>query len=263
MTPTNRPPVVLLHALPLDSSMWDTQARRLRARGHPVLTYDQRGFGGTPLGTDPPSLDLVADDLARRMDRRGMTRAVVVGASMGGYVAMAFLRRHRARVLGLGLLSTRGTADTAKAAAERRGFAERILDDSLRDQLVARTTPMLLGATTRAEAPDTVARVVSLAAAAAPEAVAWAQRAIAARPGAMDDLRTTDVPALVVAGEEDELVSLHEARHLTSTLPQGRLVTVPRAGHLPPVEAPQRTTDALVELLDTAGAAERNGADAC
>ncbi|MGG7570611.1 alpha/beta fold hydrolase [Streptomyces sirii] len=54
MTPTNRPPVVLLHALPLDSSMWDTQARRLRARGHPVLTYDQRGFGGTPWARTRP-----------------------------------------------------------------------------------------------------------------------------------------------------------------------------------------------------------------
>ncbi len=263
MTPANRPPVVLLHALPLDSSMWDTQARRLRARGHLVLTHDQRGFAGTPLGTDRPSLDLVADDLARRMDQRAMSRAVVVGASMGGYVAMAFLRRHRARVLGLGLLSTRGTADTPEGAAQRRGFAELILDDSQRDRLVARTTPTLLGTTTRSASPDTVARVVSLAAAADPEAVAWAQRAIAARPGALDDLRRTDVPALVVAGEEDELVSLDEARQLASTLPHGRLVTVPRTGHLPPVEAPQRTTDALVELLDTVGAAERNGADAC
>ncbi|MFE1774777.1 alpha/beta fold hydrolase [Streptomyces sp. NPDC059008] len=263
MTPANRPPVVLLHALPLDSSMWDTQARRLRARGHPVLTFDQRGFGGTPLGADPPSLDLVADDLAHQMERRGMARAVVVGSSMGGYVAMAFLRRHRARVLGLGLLSTRGTADTAEGAAQRRGFAELILDDAQRDRLVARTTPMLLGATTRTEAPDTVARVVSLAAAAAPEAVAWAQRAIAARPGALDDLRTTEVPAVVVAGEEDELVSPDEARQLAAALPHGRLVTVPRAGHLPPVEAPQRTTDALVELLDTVGATERKGADAC
>lgn len=80
--------------------MWQAQARALRSLGHPVLTPDQRGFGTTPLGDAPPSLDVVADDLARTLDERGMDRAVLAGSSMGGYVAMAFLRRFPDRVAG-------------------------------------------------------------------------------------------------------------------------------------------------------------------
>lgn len=133
---------------------------------------------------------------------------------------MAFLRRHRNRVRGLALLATRGTADTTQAAAEREAFANLVLDDTMRDQLIGRTTPLLLGAATRARRPDTVAHVMTVATAAAPQSVAWAQRAIAVRPDSTEVLRATDIPAVVVAGEEDELVSVDEARSVAQALPR-------------------------------------------
>lgn len=246
---TEPTPVVLLHALPLDASMWQAQTAALTARGHRVLAHDQRGFGGTALGDAPPSLDLVADDLARALDERGMDRVALAGCSMGGYVALAFLRRHPDRVRALALLNTRGTADSAETAAGRAAFADRILDGSVREQLVAATTPQLVGATTRAERPGVLSRLMSRAQAAPPAAVAWAQRAIAARPDALDVLRSTEVPAVVVAGEEDALVPMAEAVELERALSRGHLVVVPRAGHLLPLERPDVVTDALVELL--------------
>lgn len=117
-----RVPVVLLHALSLDSSMWDTHREALEGRGHLVVAPDQRGFGATPLGNEPPSLDTVADDLARELDARGIERAVLVGVSMGGYAAMAFLRRHPGRALALALLSTRADMDDEAARTAREGF---------------------------------------------------------------------------------------------------------------------------------------------
>ncbi|MFJ7125783.1 alpha/beta fold hydrolase [Streptomyces sp. NPDC098101] len=268
MTPA-RPgalPVVLLHALPLGSAMWRTQAEALRARGHTVLTPDQRGFGTVPLGTEPPSLDTVADDLAALLDEHGIREVALAGCSMGGYTAMAFLRRHPGRVRALALFATRAAADTPETAAERRRFADLMLDGTLRDQVVGRTTPSLLGSGTRARRPDLVEEVLAMATAAAPEAVAWAQRAIAARPDSTSVLRATDVPALVVTGAEDELVGAREAASTCDALPRGRLVTVPDAGHLQPLEAPDRVTGLLTALLDdatTAATAGRNREDTC
>ncbi|MFJ8649669.1 alpha/beta fold hydrolase [Streptomyces sp. NPDC093546] len=253
-------PVVLLHALPLDSSMWGRTARELRARGHRVLAPDQRGFGASPLTDQPPSLDLVADDLARELDRRDIGAAAFVGCSMGGYVAMAFLRRHPHRVRALALLAARATADTAETAAQRRRFADLILDDAARGPLLAGTTPSLLGATTRAARPGLLARVTDLAAAARPQAVAWAQRAIAARTDATAALDAADVPAAIVIGAEDELVSVDEARRTAAALPHGRLVTLPGVGHLAPLEAPEATLEILTGLL---ARAETAGAGAC
>ncbi|MET9882646.1 alpha/beta hydrolase [Streptomyces sp. NPDC006430] len=253
---TRRLPVVLLHALPLDSSMWDGVSGGLRARGHHVLTPDQRGFGAAPPTERSPSLDLVADDLARELDRQGIEAVALVGCSMGGYLAMAFLRRHPHRVRALALLAARSTADTVETAAQRRRFADLVLDDSTRGPIVAGTAPALLGATTRARQPGLLARVTELAGSARPQSVAWAQRAVAARPDSTATLRATEVPAVVVIGVEDELVALDEARRTAAALPRGRLVTLPGVGHLAPLEAPQAMLEVLTGLLAHTEAAE-------
>ncbi|MEU0797949.1 alpha/beta fold hydrolase [Amycolatopsis sp. NPDC005961] len=228
--------VVLLHALGLDSTMWEAQHRALESAGHQVIAPDQRGFGTTALGSVPPSLDTVADDLARLLDERGVESTVLVGASMGAYVAMAFLRRHGDRVHALGLLSARARADDARAKAARTAFAARVVEPETGPAFVAAMTPGLVGATTRATRPRVVAAVRTAAATARPEALAWAQRAIAGRPSSLDVLRAADLPAVVIAGAEDELVPPEHTREVAEALPAGRLLVVPGAGHLPSLE---------------------------
>ncbi|MFJ9693241.1 alpha/beta fold hydrolase [Kitasatospora sp. NPDC101183] len=254
MSAAPRTPVVLLHALSLHASMWQAQVRALRERGHRVLAVDQRGFGTAPLALGeappPPSLDVVAEDLARTLDSQGVGRAVLAGSSMGGYAAMAFLRRFPDRVAGLALLSARATADDPAAAAQRLRFAELVLDPAHRPVIVEQVTPLLLGDTTRARRPELLARVLADARAADPAALAWAQRAIAARQDSTEVLRAARVPALVIAGEQDALVAAQESRRLAELLPQGRLLTLPQAGHLQPLEAPEEVTRALAGLLD-------------
>ncbi|GAA0614207.1 alpha/beta hydrolase [Streptomyces crystallinus] len=253
MSAARRTPVVLLHALSLDASMWDAQRRALQAIGHPVIAPDQRGFGSVPLGEEPPSLDVVADDLARTLDRVGAGPVLLAGSSMGAYTAMAFVRRHPGRTAGLALLSARTTADSPEARAGRLQFAELIRDDQARPALIARTTPMLVGATTRARRPEVVDRLLADAAKADPAALAWAQRAVADRPDATETLRAADVPAVVIAGAQDELVTPQETRHTAALLRRGRLVTLPGAGHLQPLETPERVTRELLALLDEIG----------
>lgn len=257
----DRVPVVLLHAFPLHSAMWDAQRRALARAGHPVIAPDQRGFGATALGEDPPSLLHVADDLARTLDRNGIRRAVFAGCSMGGYVAMTFLRRHPDRALGLAFLATRAEADPPETVAAREGFARRVLQDGHREELLAETVSLLVGPTTLRRRTSVVDRLTADVTAAAAASMAWAQRAMAARRCSLDVLRETDVPAVVIAGDEDGLVRRDEAEHLTAALPQGRLVAVPGAGHLTPMEAPDAVTTALLELVSEAGKARHADRD--
>lgn len=242
--------LVLLHALPFDPTMWCRQIGELSARGHLVVAPYQRGFGHVPLGSAGPSLDVVADDLAGLLDRRGIGRAVLVGLSLGGYVAMAFLRRHPARVAGLALASTRATADDPGDRARREHFATRIVDARSREALLSVTTPSLVGVTTRTHRPAVMAFVEAAVRAAPPESVAWTQRAIARRPDNCDLLRRADVPAVVVAGAEDELVAPGESAALARLLPRGRLVTIEGAGHLTALEDPAAFSEAVSALVD-------------
>jgi pimeloyl-ACP methyl ester carboxylesterase len=226
-------PLVLLHAFPLSSAMWSG----LQLPGR-VVTPDQRGFGRSPLGDDAPSLGACAADVLALLDRLGLDRVVLAGLSMGGYVAMELLRRAPERVAALVLADTKAQADTDEQRAGRLRTAEAVERDGTAG-LADTMLPALLGSTTLERRPQVVARVRGLVGDAAPEAVAWASRAMAARPDSFEVLRATDVPALVVVGEQDALSPVRQAQELADALPQGRLAVVQEAGHLSAVEDPE------------------------
>ncbi|MGW2372451.1 MULTISPECIES: alpha/beta fold hydrolase [Kitasatospora] len=242
-------PLVLLHAFPLNASMWSAQLDALPGLTGDevrVLAPDQRGFGGTELGADEPSLDLVADDLALLLDAAGIDRAVVGGLSMGGYVALAFARRHPDRLSGLLLANTRATADTDAARANRERIAAAVTArDSVRLLLDERVAAGQLG-------PDSqhlVDRVQEMVAAASPAAVAWAQRAMAGRPDSLDVLAGLRVPLAVVAGAQDALVPPEEAELMVQARPDAELTVVPGVGHLSALESPGAFDAAVRRLL--------------
>lgn len=245
-------PVVLLHAFPLNASMWAPQREQLSTSWR-VICLDQRGFGGSPLPTsDDPSVDILADDLAGVLDSMRIDEPVVLGGlSMGGYVAMAFWRRYRERVAALVLADTRAGADTPGAAANRERVAAEVVAAGSSAQLVDELLPKLLGTTSKAQRPMVQGRVKALTESAPPYAVAWAQRAMAARPDSFADLRTVDVPALVIVGAEDEMTPVADAQAMAEAMPHARLVTVPAAGHLSAMEAPEEFNAALTEFLAT------------
>ncbi len=249
-------PVVLLHAFPLSSAMWREQRNALGDRCR-VITPDLRGFGGSPLGDDEPSLDAVADDVAAMLDGLGLDQVVLGGLSMGGYAAMAFLRRHPGRVSALVLADTKATPDAPDAAANRERIAAQLDADGSADVLVSDVLPTLVGETTKRERPVVAGRVRGLVEAGPPAAAAWAQRAMAARPDSLPTLRASDLPTLVLRGDEDALSSQDDADAMVDALPRGRLVVLPGAGHLTAVETPEAFAAAVDAFLDTLPPATR------
>ncbi len=108
--------VLLIHAFPMDASMWERQVHDLRADGWPVVAPSLPGFGGAAGGGDVMTMRAAATHCERALDEAGIDRAVVCGLSMGGYVALELWRSARDRVAGLVLANTRAGADTAEAA---------------------------------------------------------------------------------------------------------------------------------------------------
>jgi pimeloyl-ACP methyl ester carboxylesterase len=237
-------PVVLLHAFPLHSGMWVAQRRGLADRCR-LITPDLRGFGRSPAGADVPSVDRMADEVAALLDRLGLDRVVLGGLSMGGYVVMAFLRRHPERAAAVVLADTKASADPEPARANRERIAQAVLGEAGTRVLLDEVLPGLVGAATKAGRPDVLARVRALMLEARPDAVAWAQRAMADRPDSFDTLRGVRVPAVVVVGDEDELTPPADAQAMVQVLPDARLVRIPEAGHLSAMENPDEFTAAI------------------
>jgi pimeloyl-ACP methyl ester carboxylesterase len=241
-------PVVLLHAFPLERSMWRPVAERLTAAGGGAVLVDLPGLGESPLPSGAPDLAISADGVADVLDRLDLRRAVVAGVSMGGYVALALARHHAGRLAGLVLVDTKAAADTEEARANRERVASAV-EGSAGTAALAPMVESLLGATSHARRPEVVARVAAGLRAARSEGVAWSQRAMAARPDAGPDLPGIAVPVAVVVGAEDGLTPPDQARALAAALPDAVLTVLPEAGHLSPLEAPDDVTTALRDLL--------------
>jgi pimeloyl-ACP methyl ester carboxylesterase len=236
--------LVLLHAFPFDSRMFDSVRADLSAAAT-MLTPDLRGFGsGPPLGDATPDLALLADDVVDAMDAAGMDRAVLGGVSMGGYVALALLRRHPERVKGLVLVDTRSGPDDAAAVERRLGVAARA------DGGDVASGPDAIAPLVAAGSSDDIRATLAAIADSVPAAtIAWAQRAMAGRPDSTAVLAAASVPVLIVVGEDDAVTPPAAAHEMAAAARDAELVELPEAGHLTPAEDPEGFAVVVLDWL--------------
>jgi pimeloyl-ACP methyl ester carboxylesterase len=245
------PAVVLLHAFPLSRAMWGIQVEALQD-AYRVLTPDLRGFGDSGGFSGVPSIDAMADDVARILDECSVDRAVVGGVSMGGYVSLAFARRHPHRLLGLVLADTKADSDDDSARASRDrliAFARENTVAAVIEQLF----PKLLGPTTRRDHSEIVAEVRTIASAQASSGIVAALAALRDRPDARPGLAAIRVPTLILVGAEDALTPPTDAQALATGIPGSRLEMIPNSGHLSNLEQPAAFNRALRAFLDGVG----------
>ena len=244
--------ILLLHGFPHDRSLWTAQAA---AHEHSfpdvrLLIPDLPGFGrSAPLVS--PGMDAYADALEPLLDAAGVERAIVGGLSMGGYIAFAFWRRHAARVHALMLMDTKATADSDAAKTGRRELIATVEANGTGNVVPALVTSQL-GAGTRTGDPALAARVEAMLRRASATGVIAAATAMLSRVDSTPTLETIDVPTLVIVGDEDTLTPPSDAIAMSAGIRGARLVTVPGAGHLSPLEQPAIVNAAIAEFLDVA-----------
>ncbi len=245
--------LLLIHGFPLDHRMWAAQMAGLAAQVH-VIAADLRGFGrssASPVG--PLTMDQHADDLAALLDHLEIGRAVVAGLSMGGYIALAFWRRHRQRVQALVLADTRAEADSPQARANRDAAAAKVREagvGALADDML----PRLL-APANLTNPRLVAAMRAMMTAQPAATIIAALAGLRDRPDSRPTLPTITVPTLVVVGEHDALTPPADAAALAASIPGARLVVIPAAGHMSPLENPRAVNVALRRFLAAVAAA--------
>ena len=241
------PAVLLLHAFPLNSRMWEPQLETLAGRAR-LLAPDLPGFGLSAPPRDAATLDQYAGDVLGVLDALDIGRVVVVGLSMGGYLAFRLIEALGARLTGLVLADTRATPDTESGARARHELAAEVEArgvDAAADAFLTK----LLGPTTQRLRPAILDRVHAIIRENTPAGVATALRAMAARPDSTALLPGIRCPVLCLAGEEDVLTPPEVARAMAEQSPNGRAVVIPSAGHLTNLEAPDAFNDALTRFL--------------
>lgn len=241
-------PVLLVHAFPLDHSMWDAQVAALATR-HRVIAPDLRGFGQSEVCEGTVTMEQFADDLAGLLEALEVREPIVFcGLSMGGYIGWQFYRKHPSRVRAMILCDTRAIPDTPEARAGRKEMIERTLREGS-EPIAQSMIPKLLAASTIASEPGLVAAVRRVITANDPQGIVAAARGISQRPDATELLPQIRCPCLVIVGKFDAISTLEEMQSIAAKIPGARLVTIAGAGHLTPLEQPAHTTAAIESFL--------------
>ena len=243
------PPIVLLHPFPSHHEFWLPSAKALTSR-YQLILPDLRGHGDSGVGEGPATMDKHASDLARVLDHAEIGRAPFAGVSIGGYVLFEFWRRYRGRVAALALCNTKAPADSPEAKAVRLQAAADVLErgtEPFFEGMVAK----LLGRTTRESRPDLADGALRMMRKMSAGNVAQVQRGMAERPDSVPDLKTIDVPALLVTGDEDVLTGPPEAELMRQNIPDSEMKIIRRAGHYSPWEQPAEVGQLLRKFFDS------------
>jgi pimeloyl-ACP methyl ester carboxylesterase len=243
------PSVVLLHPFPLNHNFWAAVIQQLSSR-YRLIIPDLRGHGASELGDGPATMQKLADDLSQVCREEKVGKAAFVGVSIGGYLLFEFWRRHREQVTALVLANTRAGAETPESKAARLQAADRVLREGTAG-FIEEMLAKLLSTATRTNRPDVVDTARKMMQAMSPEDVAGVQRGMAERPDSIATLTTIDIPALIIAGEDDS-VPLVEFELMRRHIAGSELRVISRAGHYAALEKPEEFSGLLRGFLASA-----------
>jgi pimeloyl-ACP methyl ester carboxylesterase len=231
------PPLLLTHGYSSTSAMWQGQIEAL-SQHHTLILWDMRGHGQSDYPDDPLAYSeaLTVGDIAALLDTVGATSAIVGGLSLGGYMALAFVRAHPERVRALLIIDT---GPGFRKDEARDGWNKRAHETG--DRFEREGLEVLKSASR--ERSSVVHRDASGLARAA-------RRMLTQRDaGVIETLPNIKVPALVVVGADDTPF-LAASDYMAAKIPGARKVVIPAAGHAVNIDQPQAFIDAVLPFLN-------------
>jgi 3-oxoadipate enol-lactonase len=239
--------VVLLHAFPFSSKMWERMVKHFRSlrSDTALLLIDFPGFGASMprVQWDFSSFSL---ELRGVIEHHTRKRVIIGGLSMGGYAALEFARVNSDLVRAIVLSNTRAEADSEKEKLHRATFAEDVLarePDAAIERLYANFVTVDTD-------PEIASDVRSWMLEANPVAIATALKAMANRRDSSAMLPNVTVPSLLIASDRDRVTRSTAMRKMASELKDSSFVEIKGASHLSAVEKPREWAAALAHFLD-------------
>jgi pimeloyl-ACP methyl ester carboxylesterase len=240
--------VVLIHGFCEDHRVWDGFVPALAAR-HQVVAVDLPGFGQSELlpADQPPSIERMADALHQTLAGLGVERPILVGHSLGGYVALAYAQQYPEALAGLGLFHSSALPDLPERKQARDRVMAQVRANGVADY-VQNLVPGLFASDHRAAHQPVIYELVDRASRLAPEAVAQAAAAMRDRSDRRDILAALAVPVLWVVGGADPVIPLEMSLRQVGLARDSTVHVLAGVGHMGMFEAPSRTLRAVSDF---------------
>lgn len=238
-------PLLFLHGIGGGHAAWDRQLPYFAARGRRARAWDQPGYGGVP-AVEPYDLEQIACAARRAI---GDEPAVLVGHSMGGFIAQETYARHPETVRALVLCFTSAAFGGAGSDFARQFIAARIapLDEGqTMAQIAARLMPAMRGCRSDAAGLAQAERVM---AGIPPDTYRKAVRLLTTfdRRAQLPSIR---VPSLLVAGSDDRVAPPEIMERMAQKIPGAEYARLEGCGHLGPMDQPDAFNETLERFLE-------------
>lgn len=239
--------LLFLHGVGGSHAVWDRQLPFFAARGYRAVAWDQPGYGGRPL-VEPYDLEQVAAALRREIQALGPEPVVLVGHSMGGFVAQEGYARYPQLIKALVLCFTSASFGGTSSDFARQFIAARIgpLDEGrTMADIAARLMPTMRGAKST---PGGIEQAERIMAAVPPETYRRAVRLLTTfdRRAQLPEIR---LPTLLVAGSDDRTAPASVMERMAAKIAGAEFVTLEACGHLGPMDQPEEFNAVLEGFL--------------
>lgn len=248
--PTADPvPVVLVHGLGYARWGWEPVADRL-AQQRRVVLLDNRGVGASSVPAGPYTSEQMAGDVLAVVDHLGADRVQLVGASLGGMIAQQVALARPGLVDRLVLVCTTPGGDVAHPIPAATLDLIARMPDLPAEQALRAAVENALGTLAGDGREALVERIVAHRLAAPPDPAGWQAQAHAGTTHALGaDVAAIECPVLVLHGDADAVVDVHNADVLARLVPHAVIRTIPGGGHLWFWEDPERFVDEVLRFL--------------
>jgi 3-oxoadipate enol-lactonase len=243
-------PVVFIHGFPFTHKMWMFPGGQTEALSgtNRLVAYDVRGHGESEIGQGIFTVEFFVDDLIAMMDHLKIRQAIVVGLSMGGYIALRALERHPNRIKAIVLCDTKAEPDSNEAKVKRSAHIKMIRTDGTR-VFAEEFMKHVVAPESFETKPEAVRSLQSMIERMAPIALCGTLVALAARTDTSPVLKSIQSPVLILHGEKDALISPAEAKAMKEKIPNAELQMISKAGHMSNIENPEEFNTHLVDFI--------------
>lgn len=240
-----KPPLVFVHAFPLNSSMWENQMENF-AGDFRTVSYDVRGLGLSSSDDNQFMMEMYIDDLVNVIKNLGQEKVFAVGLSMGGYIIQGAAIRNPELFRGIVLADTKGERDTDEALVSRAGSIK-LIKNGGRDEFKSVFVKRLISRSNyNTELRSVIENIIDRN---TDDGICGALLALATRYNYNEGISKLDIPSLIIVGDEDALTPLSDARKLQSALRNSRLEIIRSSGHMSNMENPTEFNTALGKFL--------------
>lgn len=235
-------PLICLHGYALDHSIWIKMAEEIKSKVRLVLP-DLRGHGKSPAPAGKYTMRIMAEDVLKLMDDQGIDCACVAGHSMGGYIALALAEFYPDRISGLAMVASHSFKDLPETKKSRIEDIEKIRNHSVTDVLSKMTERL-------SRNPRIADYCRTLISKSSKNGIVGVLGGMAERPDRTHILRSLKSPKLVIAGADDQFITLETSKKMAEMVKGLTIIEIENAGHVPMLEKPHETGFALMNLFN-------------